>query len=177
MSKIYFFGYGAYRIKERVAQILGHTPEGGYGAVLEGYVLGIQSLEQIPNQAQDILKKAWGDNFRCYTLKPGKGVIAGVIWEIDEKDLEIIKEWEFVGVWREFITAPVKLKDGRVITNAITEKAPDGVPIKEIVDGLNYEDNLNKEGMKDITADDEYKIKEISKIMKELEEISLKDFH
>ena len=168
-NTILFFGYGANRSNERLKDIFGKELEGGYGTVLEGYVLAVQVLEQIPSQAKDILQKVWGQDFKSYTIKPGKGIVAGVVWELDNNQLEVLKEWEFIGIWRELIQVTVTTFDQKTL-NVMTEKSPDESSITEIVDGLNYENNLNKQG-KRIIEIEEYKIKEILKIKEELKNL------
>jgi len=170
MNKIYFFGYGANRSKTRLNDILEKETAGGYGAVLENYVLAIQTLDQLPLEEQEAVKVVWGENFRAYTLKPGKGLVAGLIWELEEKDLNIIKQWESIGKWRELIEVKVETWDGRQI-EAITEKAYDKAPIKKIVDGLDYINNLNTDGQKIMKYEDEYKIKEIAKIRDQMKSL------
>jgi len=88
-----------------------------------------------------------------------------------EKYFETIREWEFIGIWREFIQVQVKLFDGKVIT-AMTEKIPDDHPINENVDGLDYVDNLNwaPPQFDDREVEKEYKLDELRT---ELEQIKV----
>lgn len=170
---IYFFGYGAYKNKERVNLILKRQPK-GYGAVIENYALHIQALEQVPSPVRERLNKVWGPNFRSYTMRTNPGsMVLGIVWEITEKDFETIRQWEFIGVWREFIQVQVKLFDGRVIS-AMTEKIPDNHPINEEVDGLDYVDNLNwaPPQFDDKEVEKEYKLDDLRK---ELEQIKPSD--
>lgn len=162
---IYYFGYGANRERARIREVLGKEPQGGYGAVLEGFDLGYQILDQIPQKPQEVLRNAWGDRFKCYTLRRGKGLAVGVIWEMDQADLEIMKKWEFIGLWREIVQLSVKTFSGETI-KAITEKAIDDKRVFGFVDGLNYENNLNLDGIKTKLAmrDEEYRKEEIAKI-------------
>lgn len=176
MDKYLFFGYGANRDKKRIEDILKASElegedlevKGGEGARVDGLVLAIQDLTQIPEKVQEVLEKVWGDSFRAYTLKPGIGQVAGVIWELNERQFKALKDWEFDGVWREVIEREVIASDQRKI-KVYTEKAFDNSPIKEIVDGLNYENNLNIEGMKvSEVEDDEYRIKALVDVRREL---------
>lgn len=177
MDKIFYFGYGANRDKKRIEDILTVSGlkgddlkiEGRYGARIDGFVLGIQALDQIPEEVRENLRKVWGDNFRCYTMKPGYGQIAGVIWEYTEAQFNAIKEWEYDGIWREIVEVEVITTDQKKL-KTFTDRAKNDAPIKEIVDGLIYEDNLNKQGMRteDEFSEDEYKIKEIQKVREEL---------
>lgn len=168
MAKVFFFGYGAYKDYFRLKEIIGKSPEGGEGALLEGFDLGVQSIDNIPKEPKEILSKVWGNNFQAYTMKRGSGYIQGRIWLLDEEDLEKIKEWEFINKsnWRELVTITVKTSDGKNIS-AITDKSQDYYEIDKIVDGLNYEPNLNKEGKKYYSEEDEYKIELMKKEIKE----------
>lgn len=166
---INYFGYGANRDRIRVKEILGKESKGGYGALLSGYTLGYQILDQIPEIPRKTLKEVWGENFKCYTLKKGKGFVAGVIWELDENDLEIIRKWEFVGLWKELIDVHVYTFDGEEIS-AVTEKVPDSAPVFGFSDGLNYENNINPEmeSLIIVKSEEESIKKEISKIRSQL---------
>lgn len=169
-NTVYFFGYGANRDYYKLKEILGKEPKGGKGAILEGFDLAYQTLDQIPEVPRSFLQKVWGDIFRSYTLKKGTGCVSGVVWELEPEDVEKLKEWEFVGKWREIVSVPVKTSDGRTI-QALTEKAQDLLPTKEIVDGLNYENNLNNFKKRDTEAD-EYRLKELSELRKEISAVS-----
>ena len=136
MSKILFFGYGANRSRSKMVQIIGNKLS-GQGAIIEGYRLAYQSLDQIPEPAKTVLLKIWGHQFKSYTLKEGKGVVSGVLWEISDENFQKIKEWEFIGVWRELIEVDVRTSDGKKL-HAFTEKAPEIHPISGYADGLLY---------------------------------------
>lgn len=134
-----FFGYGAYRGRAKIAQVIGREPEGEIGGVVEGYRLAYQVLSQLPQPVQDNLRDIWGEEFKAYTLKKGNGMVNGIIWNIEEKDFETIKEWEYIGAWREIIKVDVKTSDG-LILNAFSEKIFDSAPVTDFVDGLLYDE-------------------------------------
>jgi len=77
MDKTLFFGYGAYRDKERIEVILrisgftgdDLTIEGGFGARIDGYILAIQNLQQIPEASRESLSKAWEEILGVTQLK------------------------------------------------------------------------------------------------------------
>jgi len=168
MAKTFFFGYGSYRHKKKIAEIIGKDPEGGEPAILEGYMLAVQTLDQIPGKAHEVLKKVWGNPFRAYTIRKSPGIVVGNIWIIDEEDLRKIKEWEFVEEqWREIKQVEISTTNGAKI-QALTDLAREELPIKEFVNGIEYEHNLNKEGKNIYREDDEHKFKEIMRIRKEL---------
>ncbi len=138
MSQILFFGYGANRSRQKIQEIIGKDLGEGIGAILNGYTLNIQNLNQIPEKVQDFLRKLYGNDFKAYTIKKGEGVVLGVIWKIDVKDLEKFKEWEFVGLWREIVEIEVTTSTDEVV-KVITEKSMDQFPSTFIVDGLIYD--------------------------------------
>lgn len=167
----YFFGYGANRNGNRLREILNKGPLEGSGAIAEGFDLGIQTLNQIPEDVQKILRRVWGNSFRAYTLVPGKGIVSGAVWTLDEEDFRVIKDFEFIDQWSKFEVIKVKKFNGEII-EAITTRVFDNAEISEIVDGINYIDNLNGERLKQtkntIGTDDEYRIKKITNIKNEL---------
>lgn len=131
-----FFGYGAYRSKSKMTQVIGYEPE-GLGAILEDHILAIQTLSQISQPAQDLLKSAWGEDFKAYTLKKGKGLVHGIVWNIKEEDFVKIKEWEFIGTWREIVEVEVRTAED-IRLKVFTEKVFEVSPISKAVDGLLY---------------------------------------
>ncbi len=164
-----YFGYGANRSKQRIAEIIGVMPEGGIGAILNDYQLGYQSLQKIPPSIRGIFEQVWGNNFKSYTLIPGKGMVAGVIWQMDENQFSLIKKWEYIDVWKEIVKVRVKRFDG-IDVDAVTEKIlGEAIEIK-LTDGLYYKDNINLDKRRTVleAENDEFRIKKIAKILKEL---------
>jgi len=169
MEKIIeFFGYGANADIHTITNIIGHEPKGGEGAVLQGYGLAIQTLSNIPEKERNILKKVWGENFQAYTLITGPGFVKGRRWFITEEDLEKIQQWEFAHKdgWREIISIKITTADGKT-ADAITEKSRDNFPVEKIIDGLNHENILNKEGKIYYSKEDENKIEFMREQLKE----------
>lgn len=172
MDKIYYFGYGTTRIKEVVKGVIEGELAGGYGCVLDGYILCYQTLRQIPEIPRKVLEEVWGKNFKCYSIIKGSGVISGTIWQITLEDFEKIKKWEFVPEWKEELTVKVKTYNGEII-EAHTTKVHESQDIFTVVDGINYESNLNPQGKKkdltDLEVEEQYKIKTLEKIRENLE--------
>lgn len=128
--------------------------------MLEGFSLATQSLKNIPEPPRRILNKVWGDSFHAYTIKRGSGIVAGKAWVLEEEDLEKIKQWEFVGKdgWRELVSVKLTTAEGKTIA-AITEKSQDQYEVDRLVDGIDYEVNLNRKREKEYySEEDEYKI-------------------
>jgi hypothetical protein len=143
MNTINFFGYGLLRDRSIIKEIIGRDPGTGRPAIIRGYELVYQVLSQIPEKVRQKLEQAWGSNFKAYTLRRGAGIVTGVIWEITDQELEKIKAWEFVGMWREAVNDTVTTSDGEQISIAII-KAPDEQLFEEKINGLQYETNLNR---------------------------------
>lgn len=139
-----FFGYGANRNRSLLSRLFGHELEKELGAIIEGYQLAYQNLEQIPDVPQQIIRERYGNEYRTYTLQKGEGVVSGALFELTDQDIEVLKEWEFVGVWREMITVDVRLANGHVV-QAVTEKAIEGSPIEKVIDGLLYDEFAHSE--------------------------------
>ena len=180
MDQTLFFGYGAYRDRKRIEIIFNLSKftgddlkvEGGFGARADGYVLAVQNLDQIPKDSRRSLLEVWGENFRCYTIKPGVGQVAGVLWGLNAKQFQAFKEWECDGVWREFVEIEIITTDQHKL-KAFADKAINDNEIAQIVDGLNYESNLNLQGMKkSMPDDDEYRIKRLQEVRLELSRTS-----
>ncbi|MFI5265225.1 MAG: hypothetical protein ACHQT7_00585 [Candidatus Levyibacteriota bacterium] len=172
-----FFGYGANRDKKRLQEIFKASDlegdelvvRGGKGARIDNMVLAIQTFNQLPEEIKETMNKVWGDKFRSYTMKAGKGQIAGVIWELTDRQYKALRDWEFDGVWREMREVEVITHDQQKL-KVLTDKIRDTSAIKEIVDGLNYEANLNREGMRDVgyEKEDEYRIYELKRVREAL---------
>ena len=113
-EKIQFFGFGTLTLPEIVEAITGHTNIVGHEATLEGYVLGIQSIADLPTEKlKEILSSVWGADFTSYAIAKGDGVIKGVIWELTPRDMELLKNWELVELgWFKECKATATTKDG-----------------------------------------------------------------
>ena len=134
-----------------MAYILGRpeTDLLGEKAVLPGYSLGIQHLEQTPDKpspklpkstsVQDLLRKNWGDNFRSYALFPNPlGKVSGMLWSLNSKDLGLIRHWELVNYgWYEEIKVSVKTQDGKK-HQATTVRIQKGQDLEQIIDDDQY---------------------------------------
>lgn len=172
-----FFGYGANKDKKRLQDIFKASDlegdelvvRGGKGARIDGAILAVQKFDQLPKEIKEVIEKVWGDKFRAYTMMAGKGQIAGVIWELTDKQYKALRDWEFDGVWREMREVEVITSDQQKL-KVLTDKIKDTSAIKEIVDGLNYDANLNREGMRDIeqVREDEYRIYELKRVRDQL---------
>lgn len=137
MSKILFFGYGANRSRQKLKEFLDKDLGEGIGAILRGYTLHVQELNQVPKTQRDLFLQVYGQDWKAYTIKKGEGVVAGVIWELEEEDLKKIKAWEFVGEYREIISVKILTSSDEEV-EVLTEKSKDEFSTTFIVDGINY---------------------------------------
>lgn len=64
-------------------------------AVLDGYDLVIQRIDQVPTPAQAIMRESWGDNFESYNLASGQGSIKGIACKVTEDQWDRLRDWEF----------------------------------------------------------------------------------
>ncbi|HVF68942.1 MAG TPA: hypothetical protein VNA13_00070 [Xanthomonadales bacterium] len=165
MDKQLFFGYGANRNRSKITQIIGKDPGEGVGAILESYSLHLQKLDQIPDPAQSDLKDIFGNGFSAYTIRPGKGFVAGIVWSVTEEELKKIKEWEYVGNWRDILEVTVKSEDFYTV-KVLTEKVMDIYPVSERVDGIIYSELEFTELKKGKQKDEYYTKVQLEKIRK-----------
>jgi|SRR3989338_3809148 len=121
-----YFSYGASAHMAVITALLGRNPtRRGIHQRLDDYKLVTQRLDQVPDRvlhsapipksARRILQEAWPTGFRSYTIVPCKGEhVKGQVYEIAEKERELILEWELVpfGWMREF--KEVKVEGGGI---------------------------------------------------------------
>lgn len=163
---IQYFGYGANSSEARLRQILGHVSL-CQGAVLSGYRLNYQILKQISDpRVREILGSVWGKDFQVYTLRKGKGLVVGKLWELSESDLDKIKDWEFIGQWRKLIKVKVLIFNNQLV-EAMTDIACETESVFGEVDGLNYEFDLNPRGRR-LVEPNPQDIKQLNKLRKML---------
>jgi hypothetical protein len=147
MGKIFYFAYGANRTQEMMNWITGKSGLTGRPAILKGWILGVQKLNQIPEviiptsagprPLRKHLQIEWGDKFETYTITPGKGEIRGTLWEINPKERELVRNWERVGFWYKEVQVKVSTGNGQEV-EAITECLGDSQTFARKVNGLNY---------------------------------------
>ncbi len=109
-----YFGYGAMIDTEVIAAVIGRVPN-GQPATLPGMALCIQTLDQIPSIAQELLRKKWPADFRSYSIVPMlNSKVSGMLWTISDEEREMILDWELTDLgWYEESTVTVLTKDGR----------------------------------------------------------------
>lgn len=140
--QINYFGYGANSDVLMVGAIIGRIPR-GYWSMLPDYELCIQTWEEIPEAARDVLQKCgWGSGFRSYSIRRKAGAsVWGKIWELTKKEWQLVANWEMHGIWYEPVTVRVAIEGNRA-EEARTEIVDDPA-IKKVVNGSNYQKFLN----------------------------------
>lgn len=132
MAGMLYFGYGATADAEIMAAIIGHSPELIGKAVLRGFELHVQTMDEIilPPATKQLLLDTWGKDFRSYGLRQAESgtSVEGVIYNIDDKDLVYLDDWEMVARgWFMNIKAEAILKDNEkkitdVVVHILAEK-------------------------------------------------------
>ncbi len=125
-----FFGFGADSESEMIEAVIGRKPEIVGAAMLENYQLCVQSLEDIPtagDNPREILRKAWGDDFKSYTIRQHKGVsVHGTLFRIRRRERMMLDIWELVSEgWQDSVVVKVTLPNGKIV-RAHTQRLPRG---------------------------------------------------
>lgn len=150
-NNILFFGCGTHKDRLMMSYILGKQESElvGKEAILQGYSLGIQRLDQTPMDpipsmsklvsVQDLLRINWGEDFQSYALVPNPtGKVSGVVWELNSDDLELIKYWELVDFgWYDEIEVIVKTTEAESLT-VRTVCARVGQKMDKLIDTKEY---------------------------------------
>lgn len=151
-NKILYFAYGNNREPEIMQVLTGNKNLVGHEAVLKGYVLGVQMLDQVPSirlsgfpvSPQEVLRRHWNDSFESYVIKPGEGEVKGMVWELTNEERELVRDWELIDLgWYKDVKGEAILKDGGKIA-VETEILGDSQGIDRVIDGKEYNSFLNK---------------------------------
>ncbi|MCL4379861.1 gamma-glutamylcyclotransferase [Candidatus Marsarchaeota archaeon] len=146
---VQFFAYGPSADPEVVAAITGREPLAARPAVIEGYKLGVQNIDDIPDikvpglptTARKIMRESWKDdvpNFEMYVLREGMGRVRGVVYTIRKADMPAMEDWELVPFkWYSIVKGRVTFDDGsksEVQTIAVKDQN-----VQREVDGMYYD--------------------------------------
>lgn len=148
MKKIFYFAYGANKTEEMMYWITGKSDFKGRPATLKGWIIGVQKLDQVPEvivptaagprPLRKHLQIEWGDKFETYAITPGEGKVRGTLWEMDQEERELVRNWERVGYWYKEVQVKVLTNDGQEV-EAVTECLGDNQSFTRKVNGLNYD--------------------------------------
>lgn len=131
-KRIKYFGYGTMANERIMTVLIGRVPEGS-PAILYGYALHVQHLDQIPDDVHPgtglsprvLLREKWGERFRNYTILPDENAtVHGMLWDITDDEQRIIRAWELVDAgWHEEVAVTVagelaisvRIRDGQKV--------------------------------------------------------------
>ena len=138
--KFEYFGYGANKDIDMIKAITG-TYLFGKCAYIEGYKLGVQKLDNIPEIPQNQLNKFWSDKgFESYVVIKSdneKDRVYGTLWTMSENDRECVREWELIPLgWYTEVPVTAILENG-IEVQAVTEIII-GQSVDRLVEGKNY---------------------------------------
>jgi hypothetical protein len=150
---VLYFGFGANRDVRMMSAILGKPKselKAIAQAILEGYELVVQTLEDIPDtispeapikrSPRSILEESWDDSFRSYAIRRSSfgHRVSGTIWEITPFERERVRDWELIDFgWAEDYLGLARTNNGHEV-QIVTERLPAGQKAKIIVNGLLY---------------------------------------
>ena len=153
-NKVTYFAYGANRDPRMMAWITGNENLIPKPAVLEGFTLCVQRLDQVPDtpfptspvplSPRGILKQSWPDTFTTYIIKEDpKGKVAGNIYELTLLERELVRDWEMIDYgWYKDYRGKAKIQEGREVDVQI-EGLREGQEVDREIDGMDYETWLN----------------------------------
>lgn len=148
-EKVLYFGYGANKTPEMMAAITGNENIVGKPAVLEGFGLYVQRLNQIPNivapnapaplSPREILQSGWGENFESYVIKPNPDTkVHGTLWKLTPVEHELVRNWELIDFgWYRDAAVDIQTEDGNTI-KVQTEIVDPEQEVEREVDGHEY---------------------------------------
>ncbi len=141
-----FFAYGPAADPDVITAITGRKPLDSRPAILSGFVLCIQGVNDIPDlkipglpqTARQIIRESWGADFKMYVIRKGDGKVKGVVYTIRKEDMGAMEDWELVNFkWYSVMNGNATFDDGstrEVIAVAIKDQS-----IEKEVDGLDYD--------------------------------------
>lgn len=145
-EKVLYFGYGANREPAMMEAITGNANLVGKPAVLRGYELCVQRLDQVPDIPRRILDASWSPKFTSYTIRTGApdDEVYGTLWELTPLERELVRNWELIDLgWYRDMQVKITTEDGQEI-EARTEGLREGLEIDREVDGREYKSFLNR---------------------------------
>lgn len=138
---ILYFGYGAMASAELMQALLGKVPRGTPASV-KHHKLCIQEWSEIPLLTRAHLLDSWtpGD-FQAYAIRGKRGVsVSGIIWELEQKDMDAVAAWNFHSHWYEPYQVFADVTGCQVLayTDAVSNPNPE-----RTANGLFYDPFLN----------------------------------
>lgn len=154
-----YFGYGTNRDHDMMAAMIGRENLEGEEAVLPGYELVIQNLENIsdtvlptapvPKSAREILGSALGKEARLYIIRSNPDAETyGTIWQLSELEYEMVRDWELLDFgMQEDLQAQARTKSGRTLQIQTHGSRDPNLPASVVIYGSDYEDYIVKKNL------------------------------
>lgn len=151
-TTVKYFAYGSNRNLEMIAAIIGRHKIVGEKAVLPGFELCIQKIDQIasavlpdapaPISPQKTIRDIFGDDFELYIMRINpKGKVHGTIWDISPEEREMVRDWEMLdyGMQNDVKSQAINT-DGKkidVVAEGLTNRE---IEVDRVVEGDQYDD-------------------------------------
>ena len=147
----------SYVVKENIEGIralLGRRKLVYEDAVLQGYELCVQRVEQVSDSVplssplnvspRKLLEKTYSPDYELYTIRPHTGVtVSGIIWYISPEEYEVWREIELIDYGlSEDITAKAITENGDVITVKTYGLIKNAVNISKVIDSSYIRENI-----------------------------------
>lgn len=148
-GKVATFLYGLMTAEGVIEAVTGINDIPKTPAVLKGYTLCVQKLDQIPDVSiivgkpdlapQKLLRETWGDSFESYIIKRDPdGEVAGNIAYLSPEAGELLANWELEELgWFQTLHGEA-VTDNGVKINVVTDGLREGQQVDRKVDGHNY---------------------------------------
>lgn len=149
-NNILYFGYGANRDARMMKAITGTKDLKGKPAVIEGYTLVVQRLDQIPNSVapnapapfspRHNVAVNWPGSFIRHTItEDPDGKVSGTLWELTQQERDLVRDWELIDFgWYRDLTVIAETQDGQK-NQVQTEGMRPEQEYDHEVDGMDYE--------------------------------------
>ena len=114
-----------------MAAIIGREKIDGAPARLLGFELVVQKTNDISNEIiktapipaspRQIVEKAFDKNFELYIIRPRiNGVTFGTIWQIKEKEYQLVREWELLDFGMQQNIHAIAVGSKNTLINVVT---------------------------------------------------------
>lgn len=151
-AKSLFFAYGPTRDIRVLRTLTGNQTLVGREAVLKGYKLGLQRLDQVqnvltiaPKSTQEILRESWPPDFEFHVALPDEKSegVAGTVVELNLQEAELFRDFELIDLnWYKDGRGKILTSDGQELEVNVPILG-DGQEISREIDGINYDPWFN----------------------------------
>lgn len=119
----------------------------GHEAVLKGFKLNLQRLDQVPDirtiapkSPREILKESFTDGFEFFVASPDeKGQVAVTVWELSDEERELMRDFELIDLgWYKDGKGKAVTSDGKELDVEVAVLG-DGQEVSREIDGINHD--------------------------------------